>query len=83
MQQRDKLFCKIKKYIDENLNPKKCNFFDSSKDDYEQDPAILDILRELDISENEYYEALLISSDDYFQIHFKRPPNSCFVNNYF
>ena len=24
-----------------------------------------------------------ISSDDDFQIHFKRPPNSCFVNNYF
>ena len=24
-----------------------------------------------------------ISNDDDFQIHFKRPPNSCFVNNYF
>ena len=66
MQQRDNLLCKIKKYIDENLNPKKCNFFDSSKDDYEQAPDILDILRELDISENEYYEALSISTDDDF-----------------
>ena len=51
--------------------------------DYEQAPDILDILRELDTSENEYYEALSISSDDDFQIHFKRPSNSCFVNNYF
>ena len=52
MQQRDNLLCKIKKYIDENLNPKNCNFIDSSKDDYEQAPDILDILRELVISEN-------------------------------
>ena len=83
MKQRDNLLCKIKKYIDENLNPKKCNFFDSSKDDYEQATDILDILRELDISKNEYYEGLSISSDDDFQIHFKRLPSSCFVNNYF
>ena len=33
----------------------------------EQAPDILDILRQLDISENEYYEALSISSDDDFQ----------------
>ena len=46
MQQRDNFLCQIKKYIDENLNPKKCNFFDSSKDDYEQAPDIIDILRE-------------------------------------
>ena len=25
----------------------------------------------------------LISDDNDFQIHYKRPPNSCFVNNYF
>ena len=36
MQQRDNLLCKIKKYIDESLNPKKCNLFDSSKNDYQQ-----------------------------------------------
>ena len=47
---------------------------------YEQAPDILDILRELYISEN---EALSFSSDDDFQIHFKRNPNSFFVNNYF
>ena len=57
-----------------NLNLKKCHFFDSSKDDYEQAPDILDILRELDTSENEYYDALSISSDDDFQIHFNPIP---------
>ena len=42
MQQRVNLLCKIKKYTDENLNPNKCNFFESSKYDYEQAPDILD-----------------------------------------
>ena len=68
MQQCENLLSKVK----ENLNPKRCNFFYSSKDEYEQAPDILDILSELDISENEYYEVLSISSF-----------NSCFVNNYF
>ena len=40
-------------------------------------------MNELGISEQEYYAALSTSSDVDFQIHFKRPPNSCFVNNYF
>ena len=53
--------------MDGNLNPKKYNFFDSSKGDYEQAPDILDILFELEISENKYYEAL--SSDNDFQVH--------------
>ena len=29
------------------------------------------------------YKALSISDDNDFQIHLRRPPNSCFVNNYF
>ena len=39
--------------------------------------------KELQIAEDDYYKALSISDDNDFQIHFKRPPNSCFVNNYF
>ena len=46
-------------------------------------PSIIEILQELKISELHYYEAISISDDNDFQIHFKRPPNSCFVNNYF
>ena len=33
--------------------------------------------------ELDYYEALSISGDDDFQIHLKREPNACFINNYF
>ena len=41
------------------------------------------ILQDLKISEHEYYDALSTSHDADFQIHLNRPPNSCFVNNYF
>ena len=37
----------------------------------------------LDISKERHYEALEISDDYDFQIHFRRSPNSCFINNYF
>ena len=67
MKQRDNLLSKVKEYINENINPKKYYFLDSTKDDCEQAPDILDILCELDISENEYYETL--SSDNDFQVH--------------
>ena len=32
--------------------------------------------------EENYYWALSISTDSYYQIHFKREADSCFVNNY-
>ena len=37
----------------------------------------------VELIENEYYESLSISSDNDFQIHFRRPSTSCFINNYF
>jgi len=40
-------------------------------------------LEYLEITEQEYYTALSISPDEDFEIHLYRPPNSCFVNNYF
>ena len=32
--------------------------------------------------EREYYNALSISNDPDFQIHLKRQPNVCFINNF-
>ena len=46
-------------------------------------PSIDDILSGLNISKVDYYKALSISTDEDYQIHLKRLPNSCFVNNYF
>ena len=37
----------------------------------------------LDINVDVYYRSLEISDDNDFQIHLRRTPTSCFVNNYF
>ena len=79
--ERDRILNKVKEYIDSNLNPRKANIIDQSLDDYIEPPSITEVLAQLRITEEEYYTALNISTDKYF--HFKRPTNSCFVNNYF
>ena len=61
---------KVKKYIDE-------------EQDYKSPLTIDEILLKLDISKKDYYYALSISVDDDYELHLIRPPNSCFVNNYF
>ncbi|XP_057310266.1 uncharacterized protein LOC130648243 [Hydractinia symbiolongicarpus] len=83
LEHRENLLGKVKSYIDKNLNPLKVNFLDPLKEGFCQLDDIPTILAKLDLSENEYYSALAISSDNDFQLHLKRPPNSCFVNNYF
>ena len=40
------------------------------------------VLSLLHIDKSEYYNCLSISSGTDYEIHFKRPPNSCFINNY-
>ena len=77
------LLTKVKQYIDTNLDPRKKNILKPQCDNFEGVPSIDNILLELDISKDDYYKALSISDDNDFQIHLKRPPNSCFVNNYF
>ena len=83
LKQRESLLNSVTEYINANLDPKKHNILNPQKDNFEQVPEIKEILQELKISEQEYSEALSTSSDTDFQIHLKRPPNSCFVNNYF
>ena len=70
-------------YIDLNLNPKRANILNPLKENYIEPKSISEILAELEITEQEYYNALAISTDTDFQIHLKRFPNSCFINNYF
>ena len=83
LQNRKDILDKVKGYIDEYLFPKKHNVIDPMKINFEEPGTISEILQKLDISEDEYYNALSISKDSDFEIHLKRPPNSCFVNNYF
>ena len=53
------------------------------RDDYEEIKSIDEILECLEITKCNYEQALSISDDQDFQIHYRRLPNSCFVNNYF
>ena len=61
----------VQEYINQKLDPRKVSF------------SITDILCELGITEDDYYNALSISSNEYFQINLKREPNAYFINNYF
>ena len=74
LNKRQNILLKVKTYIDEYLNP--------SKPDFRGHLSIEMILRSLDIYQNEYYEALSVSSTDDYEIHMKRSTDSCFVNNY-
>ncbi|XP_057292445.1 uncharacterized protein LOC130621150 [Hydractinia symbiolongicarpus] len=77
LSERTKVLKKVKLFIDENLDPSKPNYLsDSCK-------SIPEILLELHISEVDYYRVLAISPNQDFEIYYHRPPNSCFVNNYF
>ena len=55
----------------------------SAKDNVDVCDSISEILRELEINENDYFTNLGISKDNDYELHLVRPPNSCFANNYF
>ena len=71
---------KVRNYINKELNPSKKNFLGTTKYDYVE---LTSFLRLLEISSKGYEELLSISDDIHFQIHYKRVPNSCFMDNYF
>ena len=73
----------VKNYINDNLNPAKVNVIDPTKYNYTQQLSISEILDELEISKDDYYRALSISKDEDLELHLKKEPDSCFVNNYF
>ena len=54
-----------------------------AKNNVDKCDSISDILRELEINEDDYYTALGISKDDDYKLHLVRPSNSYFVKNYF
>ena len=40
-------------------------------------------MKELNLTEDQYYDALSISNDSDFQIHLKCQPNACFIKFFF
>jgi len=83
LKERKCILEKVKSYIDSNLNPRFNNILCPDEPNYNQPGTIAGILESLDITKEEYENALSISPDNGFQIHFKRLPDSCFINNYF
>ena len=66
MCKRDDILCSVKKYIDENLNPKKQSILDPKIENFVVVPTVSVILQQLDITPEDYYNALSISSDNDF-----------------
>ena len=69
--------------MNNNLNPAKVNVIHLTKDNFTKLLSIKEILDKLDISKNDCYRVLSISKDKDLELHLKRQPNSCFVNNSF
>ena len=65
----------VKGKIDDVLNP--------SKSDYDPTLTEADIFTSVNITEEQYYWALSISPDSDYELHLRRPIDSCFINNYF
>ena len=75
LNERSVTLTKVKKFIDGFLNP-------NDKINYKGDMTIDQILNFLEITKNEYYTCLQTAADSEYEVHLKRPPNSCFINNY-
>ena len=75
LNKRKEILSLVKEEIDKVLNPNKPQH-DLTKTEGE-------LLNSLGITEEQYYWALSVSADSDFDLHLKRPLDSCFINNYF
>ena len=73
----------MKEYIDKELDPAKVNFYDCTKEEFVKTKSITEILQELEISKVDYENGLPASSDDDYESHLEKPPDSYFVKNHF
>ena len=51
LSEREKILSKVKEYIDKNLDQKKRNILNPTKDDFEKVPKISEILAELNVTD--------------------------------
>ena len=76
LEKQKEILTSVKEKINSVLNP-------SKPEDYDPNLTEADIFNSLGITEEEYYNALSISPDSDYDLHLKRPLDSCFINNYF
>ena len=67
LNEQEKVLSKVKQYIDNNVNRKR-SILNLLKEHFEKVLSIKSILEELDITEDEYYNALNVSGDSDFPI---------------
>ena len=60
LNERDRVLGNVREYIDNNLNPKKRNILNLLKENYEKVPNIQYILKELNLKEDQCYDALIL-----------------------
>ena len=72
---RECILIQVKKFIDEFLNP-------NDKVNYRPDMTGDDVLHYLHTDKSECYNYLSVASGVDYEIHLKRPSNSCFINNH-
>ena len=72
---RQEILSKVKQKIGDVLNP--------SKPTYDARATQTNILNDIGITEQDYQWAISISPDSDYELHLKRPLDSCFINNYF
>ena len=75
MTKRKEIVSLVKQKIDESLNPSKANYNPMLTPD--------DIFQELGITKEQYENTLSLSPDSDYDLHLKRPIDSCFINIYF
>ena len=76
LENRLELLTSVKQKINELLNPSITSSYDSSLTEE-------DIFNLVGITKEQYYSALAISPDSNYELHLRRPVDSCFINNYF
>ena len=76
LEKQKEILTSVKEKLNSVLNP-------SKPEDYDPNLTEADIFNSLGITEEEYYNALSISPDSDYDLHLKRPLDSCFINNYF
>ena len=75
LNRRKETLSKVKQKINDVLNPSKENYYATITEN--------ETFNSAGVTEHEYYWALSISADSDFDLHLKRPIDSCFINNYF
>ena len=72
---KENILSTVKQYIDNSLDLRKHSVLNLLEEDFEETPSMKNILAELGLTEEQYYNPLSISSGSDFQIHIKRATN--------